>query len=260
MSLEQGKNSVAVGTSHALALPGDSLPPGAEKPGPFFSESGAPAPGVAAEKPGGFFSGPPAARQPALTARERGAEPSADAPIDISPAPWSRGGRPTVLTPEVREQIFKLLAVGMSRRQAGAYLDIDPTTITHAAKREPEFAQNLQRAEQLGSVQPLMTLMAASKRNWRAAAWLLKHRKEAPEKPTPEEEEERHQENLLATRRNSELSRLRSRLTAEEREEDEARQKAKEDRLRDEEYYEMFPRRKKKKASARAASEEGTEP
>ena len=246
MSLEQGKNSVAVGTSHALTLPGDSLPPGAEKPGVFFSESGAPAPGGGAEKPGGFFSGPP--------------EPMENALVELPPAPWSRGGRPTVLTPEMREQIFKLLAVGMSRRQAGAYLDIDPTTITHAAKREPEFAQNLQRAEQLGSVQPLMTLMAASKRNWRAAAWLLKHRKEAPEAPTPEEQEERHQENLLATRRNSELSRLRSRLAAEEREEDKAREKAEEDRLRDERYYEMFPRRKKKKSKTRVASGEGAEP
>ena len=257
MNLEQGKNVVAVGTSHELALPGDSPPPGAEEPRLFFSESGAPAPGALAEKPGGFFSGPPAASQPSLTARERGAEPSADAPIDIPPAPWSRGGRPTVLTPEVREQIFKLLAVGMSRRQAGAYLDIDPTTITHAAKRDPEFAQNLQRAEQLGLVQPLMTLMAASKRNWRAAAWLVKHRKEAPEAPTPEQREEWHQERLLQTKRESEISRLRSRLTDEERAEDEARRKAKEDRLRNERHEEMFPRRKKKKAGPRAATEEG---
>src|SRR5438046_1553936 len=106
MNREQGNNVVAVGTSHGLALPGDSLPPGAEKPRGFFSLPGAPSDPFAAEKPGGFFSGPPAASQPLLTARERGAEPSADAPIDIPPAPWSRGGRPTVLTPEVREQIF----------------------------------------------------------------------------------------------------------------------------------------------------------
>ena len=118
--------------------------------------------------------------------------------VEIPPAPWSRGGRPSVVTPEVREQVFKLLAVGMSRRQAGAYLDIDPTTITHAAKRDPEFAQNLKRAEELGSVRPLMTLMAVSRRNWRAAAWLVRHRKEVPEKLTPEEEEERHQERLRA--------------------------------------------------------------
>jgi hypothetical protein len=117
----------------------------------------------------------------------------------------------------------------MSRRQAGAYLDIDPTTITHAAKRDPEFAQNLKRAEELGSVQPLMTLMAASRRNWRAAAWLVKHRKEVPKTLTPEEQEERHQERLQAARRDAELTSLHLQLHEEE---DEKRDELKKERER----------------------------
>ena len=244
INLEQEKQYVAVEASQGLAIPRGLLPPGAEKPREFFSESGAPIPGVGAEKPGGFFSGLPAASQPVVTAGERGTEPQDDAIVQIPPAPWSRGGRPSVLTPEVREQIFKLLAVGMSRRQAGAYLDIDPTTITHAAKRDSEFAQNLERAEQLGLVQPLMTLMAASKRNWRAAAWLVKHRKEVPESLTPEELEERHQERLRATRRSAELTSLQYQLHEEESEKRDELKQAREQLRREKEAAKQSSRKR----------------
>ncbi|MCE9527352.1 MAG: hypothetical protein K8R36_15000 [Planctomycetales bacterium] len=244
MNLEQGKNVVAVGTSHELVISGDSLPPGAEKPRPLFSESGAPVPAVGAEKPGGFFSGPPASGSLPLPARAEESEPREEVLFEIPPAPWSRGGRPSVLTPEVREQVFKLLAVGMSRRQAGAYLDIDPTTITHAAKRDPEFARNLKRAEELGSARPLMTLMAVSRRNWRAAAWLVKHRKEVPETLTPEEQEERHQERLRATRRSAELTSLHLQLHEEEGEKRDELKKERERLRREKRDARQNPRRR----------------
>ena len=43
--------------------PGEGNPRGVEKPGGFFSLSGAPMPRLAAEKPGGFFSGPPSGEE-----------------------------------------------------------------------------------------------------------------------------------------------------------------------------------------------------
>ena len=241
---EEASKTVVIETNQGLVLSGEASPPGAEKPRPLFSESGAPAPGALAEKPGGFFSGPPATGSLPLPARAEESEPREDVLFEIPPAPWSRGGRPSVLTPEVREQVFKLLAVGMSRRQAGAYLDIDPTTITHAAKRDPEFAQNLKRAEELGSVRPLMTLMAVSRRNWRAAAWLVKHRKEAPAKLTPEEEEERHQEQLRAARRSAELTSLHFQLHEEESEKRDELKKEREQLRREKRDARENPRRR----------------
>jgi hypothetical protein len=54
---EEASKNVVTETNQGLVVSGEAHPPGAEKPGPFFSESGAPIPGVGAEKPGGFFSG-----------------------------------------------------------------------------------------------------------------------------------------------------------------------------------------------------------
>ena len=241
---EEGKNMVALDVDKLDLIPGEANPPGAEKPRGFFSECGAPGPGVSDEKPGGLFITTPPG-EASKNGPEVAAAPAEELLTGLVPAPWSLGGRPRTLTDEVRAEVCKLLAVGMSRRQAAAYLDIDATTISHAAKRDGDFARNLKRAEEMGTVQPLMALMAASRRNWRAAAWFLKNRKEGMERPTPEDHEEHHQHMLRQEERRSELSRLASRLREEEQE---ARQKAKEARERDERYAEMFPRRKKKQA------------
>jgi hypothetical protein len=242
---EEGKNTVALEVDEVGLISGEPSPLGAEKPRGFFSASGAPGPGARDEKPGGLFI-TTSPGEAALS--QQSVVPAEELLTGLVPAPWSLGGRPRVLTDEVRAEVCKLLAVGMSRRQAAAYLDIDATTISHAAKRDPDFARNLKRAEELGTVQPLMALMAASRRNWRAAAWFLKHRKEGMERMTPEDHEEHHQHMLRQEVRRSELSRLESKLLEEEREEEEARQKAKEERERAERNAEMFPRRRKKQA------------
>jgi hypothetical protein len=66
-----------------------------------------------------------------------------------SPARIIGRGRPTVMTPQVKEQLCLMLSLGLSRRQAASYLDIDHTTITHAAERDPDFARGLAKAEDL---------------------------------------------------------------------------------------------------------------
>ena len=138
---EEGKNTVALEVDTAGLISGEASPPGAEKPRGFFSESGAPGPGVRDVKPGGLFittsPGETVSRQSVVSAEEL--------LTGLVPAPWSLGGRPRVLTDEVRAEVCKLLAVGMSRRQAAAYLDIDATTISHAAKRDPDFAATCSR-------------------------------------------------------------------------------------------------------------------
>jgi hypothetical protein len=62
------------------------------------------------------------------------------------PVRMARGGRPTVLTPQVKEHLCLLLSLGLSRRQAAGYLDIDHSTISHAAERDPDSARGLARS------------------------------------------------------------------------------------------------------------------
>jgi hypothetical protein len=118
-----------------------------------------------------------------------------------APAPLVSRGRPTCVTPEVQERLCMLLSLGLSRRQAAAYLDIDHSTISRAASRDQELARRLSRAEQMSGVQPLLNVVAASRKNWRAAAWLLQHKAKYPPALSPEEKEEKHQAMLEDGRR-----------------------------------------------------------
>jgi hypothetical protein len=122
------------------------------------------------------------------------------------PAPRPRMGRPVAITPELAGQLCLLLSVGMSRRQAAAYLGIDPSTISRTAARNAEFAENLRQAEDLSHVQPLMTLVGESRKNWRAAAWLLDFKRKYPGPLSEEEKDERDQERLADTKRAVKLS------------------------------------------------------
>ena len=255
---------------------GEENPRGVEKPGGFFSLGGAPVPGLAAEKPGGFFSGPssgedggvgfqPAPNNDLAVTGQAGSlphEPEELLQKLAAPVPWKRGGRPTVLTPEVREQVCKLLSVGLSRRQAGAYLNIDPTTITHAAARDEEFARELERAQDLAQVPAMMSLLAASRKDWRAALSLL-NRKQSAAPLSAEEKRQKHQERLEAVRKKSEITRLQSLMFYEEFWEKQARSEASEARkhadlanqkrveqeTRRAEEEKRFPRRKKRTAA-----------
>jgi hypothetical protein len=102
-----------------------------------------------------------------------------------SPEP-ARRGRPTVMDEEVKRQVCLLLSVGLSRRQAAAYVDIVHTTIANAIERDEEFAARVERAEQMSVIKPLLTIATASRKNWHAAAWLAE-RNERRLKPTKEE-------------------------------------------------------------------------
>ncbi len=141
----------------------------------------------------------PAANTPTTgeaAARSRMQE-SGDAEVD-------RGGRPAVITPTVREQICTLLSVGFSRRQAAAYVDIDQSTIHRTAKRDPEFAMQLRRAEEKALLQPMLTVISQAQKNWRAAAWLIRYKGQPAIELTEEEKEEQHQERLADARRRAE--------------------------------------------------------
>ena len=119
-------------------------------------------------------------------------------------------GRPKVVTPQLQEQLCLLLSVGLSRRQAAAYLGIDHTTVSHTATRDAEFSADLKRAEEIAAGRPMLSIFAASQRNWRAAVWLVEHRHLNAPPPTPEEKAERHKESLEDARRQGEVARAAS--------------------------------------------------
>ncbi|WP_425616275.1 hypothetical protein NA78x_006218 [Anatilimnocola sp. NA78] len=156
---------------------------------------------------------PEAVRQPAgFLDKSDSVEAGASAELGLpEQAPLVKGGRPTVMTAAMVERLFLLLSVGFSRRQAAEYLKIAPTTITNLAKRDEDLAAELLRAEELGRLQPELTLMAKARRNWRAAAWYMKFKLKNPTPLSEEEQEERHQAELAVLRRKAELKRAKRR-------------------------------------------------
>jgi hypothetical protein len=155
------------------------------------------------------------------------------------PARMIRGGRPTVMTPQVKEQLCLLLSLGLSKRQAASYLDFDQSTITRAASRDPDFARGLARAEDLRVTEPLLHIVAESRRNWRAAAWLVTHAPKIKSKATAAERKERHELKKEKIRLEAELTQLRDEMAEERKEATKQREYARDRafRERDAELY-----------------------
>ena len=162
------------------------------------------------------------------------------------PAPLVRRERKTVLDEKMQEQLCMLLSVGLSRRQAASYLDIDHSTISHAAGRDEDFAHSLKRAEDLAAVQPMMALIGASRKNWRAAAWLMAHKQKYPAALSADEKAEQLVEKLADARRNVQYTSELTQIHEAAREAEQARLYAKELARCQAEIAERFPQRKKR--------------
>ena len=84
------------------------------------------------------------------------------------------------------------MSYGLSFRQAAAQLGVHHTTLLSLMKRDGEFAQQVSEARLDAISQPLLTVVQASRTNWRAAAWLakfLEERRVRNLETTPEERE-----------------------------------------------------------------------
>jgi len=84
-------------------------------------------------------------------------------------------GRPESLDAPSRKKVLLLLTVGYTRALAAAELGISRTTIHRTMQRDEDFRQQVLDAEELFERTPLLTIIEASQRNWRAAAWLMKN-------------------------------------------------------------------------------------
>ena len=104
--------------------------------------------------------------------------------------------KPT-LTKEAR--LLICLSMGMSMRAAARTIGCCHTTFVKRAKRDEHFAAQIEQAKQQARADPLRELYAASRKSWRAAAWLLEYldRKQRvqvkPKGKSPRGEEERPQ-------------------------------------------------------------------
>ena len=202
------KNSLASEKPHLLINQG-----GVDQPGGFINRVEDPRVGGAVDLPGGLINAKKCDVLPEGPRGELVEAPADDAgdyiPRAWRPAPWSHGGRPAVLTPPVREELYKLLSMGLSRRQAAAWLDIDHSTISHTIARDEEFARGVARAEELATGRPMMVLVAAARKDWRAAVALMKQKRlQSPPPPPPQTEEEKNQrmqERLADVRRELEF-------------------------------------------------------
>ena len=119
--------------------------------------------------------------------------------------PGKPGPKP-LITPEVAQQLCMLMSLGLSRRQAAAYLDISPGTITHAVDRDPALGEELKKAKEMSMIHPELTVIAEARRNWKAAIWYLEYKAKNPQPLGEEEKEERHRQRLAEARRENELT------------------------------------------------------
>ena len=107
-------------------------------------------------------------------------------------------GRPNVLDPAKMGEICGLLTLGSTRVLAARYVGCHPNTLRNTARRNPEFADRMRKAEQHLEFKLLQRLLEASeeKKYWRAAAWALeriypqRYAARGPDVVTPEEVDE----------------------------------------------------------------------
>lgn len=94
-------------------------------------------------------------------------------------------GRRPVLDEGKRREILAILSVGCSRRTAAKYVGCAVSTIRNTAQRDPEFAEQLGRAECNLEIAFLGNIQKAARKEqyWRAAAWALERTK--PEQYAP---------------------------------------------------------------------------
>jgi predicted DNA-binding protein (UPF0251 family) len=108
------------------------------------------------------------------------------------PARPLRRGQPPKLDDLAKGRLLGLMSYGLSFRQAAAQLGVHHQTLLNLLKRDEAFAQQVGEARLDAISQPLLTVVQASRTNWRAAAWLAKfldERRARTYETTPEERE-----------------------------------------------------------------------
>jgi len=94
-------------------------------------------------------------------------------------------GRPTALTPEVRDKVVMALSIGNYRKDAAGFAGVDPRTLHRwlaKGRSDPGgeyggFARDVAEAEGRAKIAALGCVQKAARDgDWRAAAWLLERK------------------------------------------------------------------------------------
>ena len=77
------------------------------------------------------------------------------------------------LTREEKHQAALLISYGHSLRQAASQIGRSHMTLSRYMKNDPEFAEQVERYRGYAESDAMAEVVKASRRSWRAAAWLL---------------------------------------------------------------------------------------
>lgn len=88
-------------------------------------------------------------------------------------AQWHRPRCEPELDESSKKAVLAILAVGGTRETAAKYVQRTPAAILRAAKQDPDFGEQLRKAEAQLEVAHLRNIELAAKDNWRASVWLL---------------------------------------------------------------------------------------
>jgi hypothetical protein len=99
----------------------------------------------------------------------------------------TRRGRPPVLDKTKRTQVLAVVSVGCSLARAAEFVGCARSTIRDTARRDPEFAKELDKARCSAELSLVKSIRKAANKEqyWRAAAWALE--RGFPEKYGPRE-------------------------------------------------------------------------
>ncbi|MCI0333781.1 MAG: helix-turn-helix domain-containing protein [Planctomycetes bacterium] len=82
-------------------------------------------------------------------------------------------GRPRALDEAKRREICALVTAGCGIEGAARYVGCAASTIRREALRNPQFSEQLRRADVGAELGPLQAIRRAAERYWRAGAWFL---------------------------------------------------------------------------------------
>jgi hypothetical protein len=115
------------------------------------------------------------APHPDETAQQPPSPPAAtkpDPPTKNETVPKKRG-RKSSLDDKKRDELCVMIHVGCSVRSAATLLGIKEQSVRHARRTNPEFNEQVRKAERQRNLLLLQNVAAAGKKSWRASAWLL---------------------------------------------------------------------------------------